>query len=151
MRRDALCGYANAEPHSQPRAERRKQQHHTMPITKMTTESLSPGPTSGLIPEFGRIQVVEQLYGLKRGTTYNLLAAGKIRGCVLRVKGRKSGVRLISLESVRSYILSQMEQQNASEAPVHCDSGARLKTSASCLSQFAGQSNGSDTTQEAAI
>ena len=74
---------------------------------------MSPCHTTGLKPEFGRIRDVERLYGLKRGTTYNLLESGRIRGCVLRVKGRKSGVRLIDLESVGRYIRAQMDQQNS--------------------------------------
>ena len=45
----------------------------------------------------------------------NLLAAGKIRGCVLRVKGARSGVRLIDLGSVRAYIKSAMDEANQQE------------------------------------
>lgn len=59
-------------------------------------------------PEFGRIRDVERLFGLKRGTCYNLLRDGKIRGVVLRVRGKQSGVRLIDLDSVRAFIKSQM-------------------------------------------
>jgi hypothetical protein len=86
-------------------------------MTDMTTQPVSPCHTTELKPEFGRIRDVERLYGLKRGTTYNLLASGHIRGCVLRVKGKQSGVRIIDLESVRSYIRGQMDQQmNATDS-----------------------------------
>jgi len=44
------------------------------------------------------------LFGIKRGTAYNLLADGKIRGVLLRVRGAKSGVRLFDVESVRAFI-----------------------------------------------
>ena len=57
--------------------------------------------------EFGRIRDVEHIFGLKRGTIYNLLRKKRIRGVLLRVQGRKSGVRLIELQSVRSYLQSQ--------------------------------------------
>jgi hypothetical protein len=79
-------------------------------MTEVTTKPVSPGQTTGAEPEFGRIGDVERLYGLKRGSTYNLLAAGKIRGCLLRIKGKKSGVRLIHLRSVREFIDSQMKE-----------------------------------------
>ena len=79
---------------------------------EVTTEPVRLDHRAGIQAEFGRIQDVQQLSGLKRGTIYNLLAAGKIRGCVLRVKGRVSGCRVIDLESVRQYIRAQMNQQN---------------------------------------
>ena len=81
-------------------------------VTQVTTEPISPCQTTELKPEFGRIRDVERVYGLKRGTTYNLLSSGRIRGCVLRVKGKKSGVRLIEMDSVGQYIRAQMDQQN---------------------------------------
>ena len=64
--------------------------------------------TNGMAPEFGRVRDVERLFGLKRGTVYNLLRDGKIRSCLLRVRGRQSGVRLIDLDSVRALIAQQM-------------------------------------------
>jgi hypothetical protein len=91
--------------------------------TAMTTQPVSACQTTQLKPEFGRIRDVEHLYGLKRGTTYNLLASGRIRGCTLRVKGKKSGVRLIDLESVGQYIRAQMDQQNNA-----ADSGLGFKS-----------------------
>jgi hypothetical protein len=74
----------------------------------LTTEPVKAGDTAGLPPEFGRIPDCHRLFGLKRGTLYNLLDDGKIRGVLLRVRGQKSGVRLIDLESVRSFIRSEM-------------------------------------------
>jgi hypothetical protein len=83
---------------------------------KVTTEARPLlGEMTGLAPEFGRIRDVERLYGLKRGTVYHLLQDRKIRGCVLRVKGKRPGVRLIDLTSVRSYIRSQMEEKQQEE------------------------------------
>lgn len=60
--------------------------------------------------EFGRSADVQRLFGLKRGTLYNLWREGKIRGVLLRVRGQKSGVRLWDMESIRAYILAQMER-----------------------------------------
>jgi hypothetical protein len=48
------------------------------------------------------------MMGLARGTVYNLAAAGKIRGVLVRVKGQKSGIRLWDVESVRAFIRGQM-------------------------------------------
>ena len=76
-----------------------------------TTKPVEPGNCTGSTPEFGRLADVQRLYGLKRGTCYNLLASGKIRGCLLRVKGKKSGVRLLDLGSVRNLIREQMDAQ----------------------------------------
>jgi hypothetical protein len=80
-----------------------------------TTAPVSAGDTTRLTPEFGRMRDVETLYGLKRGTTYNLLNDGKIRGCVLRVRGQRTGVRLIDLASVREYIVSEMSKPTNDE------------------------------------
>lgn len=57
--------------------------------------------------EFGRCADVERIFGLRRGTLYNLLRDGKIRGVLLRVRGRRSGVRLFDMNSIRNFILSQ--------------------------------------------
>jgi hypothetical protein len=83
--------------------------------TRQATPPVEAGDTAGITPEFGRIRDVERLYGLKRGSVYNLLDARKIKGCVLRIKGKKSGVRLIELASVGAYIRSQMRQDEPKE------------------------------------
>jgi len=74
-----------------------------------TTNPVEPGNFTGVTPEFGRLADVQRFYGLKRGTCYNLLLDGKIKGVLLRVRGKKSGVRLFDMESVRQFIRSQME------------------------------------------
>lgn len=73
-------------------------------IVSTTTAPVQVGDFTGTQPEFGRWQHLDQQFGIKRGTAYNLLGEGKIRGCLLRVKGQKSGVRLFDLGSVRDYI-----------------------------------------------
>lgn len=60
--------------------------------------------------EFGRCADVQRIFGLRRGTLYNLLQDGKIKGVLLRVRGKKSGVRLFAMASVRDFIRSQMEE-----------------------------------------
>jgi hypothetical protein len=78
-----------------------------------TVEPVQPGNFAGITPEFGRVADVARMFGIKRGTLYNLLADGKIRGVLLRVRGQKSGVRLIDMASVRGLILSQMQAGSA--------------------------------------
>jgi hypothetical protein len=73
-----------------------------------TTEPVRAGNFTASNQEYGRCADVQRVFGLKRGTVYNLLADGKIRGCLLRVKGSKSGVRLIYMPSVREFIESHM-------------------------------------------
>ena len=77
-----------------------------------TTEGISDGNSDAVMPEFGRPRDVQRLFGIKRGTLYNLLADRKVKGVLLRVRGQKSGVRLIHLESVRQLILEEMAKGN---------------------------------------
>jgi len=62
-------------------------------------------------PEFGRWQDVERIFGIKRGTLYNLKNAGKIRSVSLRKPGQKFAVRLFHLPSIHDYLHRQMQQQ----------------------------------------
>jgi len=75
----------------------------------LVTEPVQPGNFNGIAPEFGRVADVTRMFGIKRGTLYNLLADSKIRGVLLRVRGQKSGVRLFDMASIRDYILSQWD------------------------------------------
>jgi hypothetical protein len=61
--------------------------------------------------EFGRTGDVQRIFGMRRGTLYNLWHDGKIRGVLLRVRGQKSGVRLWDIASIREFIDSQAEQR----------------------------------------
>jgi len=78
-----------------------------------TTQPVEPGDFRNHEPEFGRQRDVQFKYGIKRGTLYNLLNDGKIKGVLLRVRGQKSGVRLFDMASIRSYVAQQMAEQNA--------------------------------------
>lgn len=78
-----------------------------------TIEPVKPGNFNGSLPEWGRCGDVQRIFGIGRATTYLLLKAGKIRGCVLRARGKKSGLRLIDMQSVREYIKSEMARTGA--------------------------------------
>lgn len=77
-----------------------------------TTEPAQAGKCSKVMPEFGRFHDVEQLFGLKRPTVYNLIAEGLIKSVTLRRKGTAFGVRLIYLPSVSEYLHKLMDEQN---------------------------------------
>jgi hypothetical protein len=77
----------------------------------LTTDPVEPGNTSGVLPEFGRTHDVQRLFGIKRGTLYTLSRQKKVKSCLLRVAGQKSGVRLWHLPAIRDLIRSQMESQ----------------------------------------
>jgi hypothetical protein len=67
-----------------------------------------------LDPEFVDCKGLEAGWGIKRSLAYQLLADGKIKGVSLRRRGALRGKRLFSVDSVRSYLSSQME--NGGEA-----------------------------------
>jgi hypothetical protein len=78
--------------------------------TAYTIAPVQAGNFAALAPEFGRTADVYRVFGIKRGTLYNLLSLGKIKGCLLRVRGQKSGVRLFDMASVRAFIRGQMQE-----------------------------------------
>ena len=75
----------------------------------MTTATIEHRDTSDSLPEFLRIPDVERLFGLKRGLTYQLIGAGKIKSVSLRKKGARTGIRLVATQSLRDFLNGQME------------------------------------------
>jgi hypothetical protein len=61
---------------------------------------------------FGRWQDVQRVYGLKRGTIYNLLKLGKIKGVAVRVTQKRSRVRLIDMSSVDAFLAREIAAQS---------------------------------------
>ena len=74
-----------------------------------TAMPIQAGDFSGIPQEFGRTHDVERLFGIKKGSLYNLLDQGKIRGSNLRLTGQFKGIRLWDMASIRDYIYSQMD------------------------------------------
>ena len=58
-------------------------------------------------PEFCRPGDVRQLFGVGRSYVYQLIASGAIRSTCLRQRGKRTGVRLIDVASVREYLRGQ--------------------------------------------
>jgi predicted site-specific integrase-resolvase len=76
---------------------------------QLTTEPVEAGNTSQTLPEFGRVNDVQKIFGVKRGILYRWINEGKIKSVCIREPGNQQGVRLIHLQSVREYINSQMQ------------------------------------------
>lgn len=83
------------------------------PYGQTSIEPVQPGDFSNMMPEYGRWRDVRRVYAIGRGSAYNLLADGKIKGVLLRVRGQKSGIRLFDMASVREYIRQCGAEQKA--------------------------------------
>ena len=59
---------------------------------------------------------MQRLYGLKRGFCYQLINSGKIKSVCLRKPGAKTGCRLIHLQSVREFLLKQLDAASSGKA-----------------------------------
>jgi hypothetical protein len=58
-----------------------------------------------------RIRECVRIYGLSRSYLYELMQNGEIRSASIRRKGAQKGVRLLSVDSIESFI------RNCSEGP----------------------------------
>ena len=76
----------------------------------LTIEPATAGNTNQTMPEFGRVNDVQKLFGVKRGILYRWIGEGKVKSVLIREPGNIQGVRLIHLASVRDYINSQFQQ-----------------------------------------
>jgi hypothetical protein len=81
-------------------------------VKTFTINAVESGDSSGVIPEFGRWQDVKRCFGIKRGLLYRLLAEGKIKSISLREPGKKSGVRLFHLASIRDWLNGLLQEQS---------------------------------------
>ena len=66
-------------------------------------------PPQHIDPEFVDCRGLEAGWGIKRSLAYQLLADGAIKGVSLRRRGQLRGKRLFSVDSVRQFLRSQME------------------------------------------
>lgn len=60
-------------------------------------------------PEFVDLDGLRRGFGIKRSLAYELLSEGLIKGVSLRRRNCVRGKRLFQVDSVRSYLNSQME------------------------------------------
>ncbi len=55
-------------------------------------------------PEWGRLEDVQRLFGIRRSTCYELIRRGDIRSAAVRKKNARTGLRVIDLASVREFL-----------------------------------------------
>ena len=83
-----------------------------MNATTTTTEEIKVASINNTpFPEFGRWRDVQRLFGIKRGTLYNLINEGKVKSVVLRRKGNVHGCRLFHLASISAYLNGLLTEQ----------------------------------------
>jgi hypothetical protein len=75
--------------------------------TDRTTEPVGASPASDA--EFCDSPGAFQRFGLRRSLLYELHRLGLIKGVSLRRRGTARGKRLWSIDSIRAYLASQME------------------------------------------
>jgi hypothetical protein len=77
----------------------------------LTTNPLEQtiGTCSPIKPEWLRIPDAIRVSGLGRSTIYNILSSGCLKSVVVRKRGCQRGIRLISADSLRTYIESFVE------------------------------------------
>ena len=80
---------------------------------KFTNEPIKAGSCESILPEFGRTEDVARLFGIKRGSLYNLLKKRKDLSVRLRIEGRTTGLRLWHLQGIRNMLLALMQEQAA--------------------------------------
>ena len=88
----------------------------TVPLHEAAAKALDPRTLPDIHSEFCRMHDLRRLFGITRSTGYNLIAEGLIYAISLRRKGQARSVRLVSVQSVRSYLSRLMEEQTATEA-----------------------------------
>lgn len=81
-----------------------------MSTITLTAEPVKEAGIKETLPEFGRVNDVQRLFGVKRGILYRWIGEGKVKSVCIREPGNIQGVRLIHLASVRAYINSQFQQ-----------------------------------------
>jgi hypothetical protein len=79
----------------------------------LTTVAAQAGDTSKLAVEFCRLGDAQRIWGLKRGLVYRKINDGTIRSITLREPGKKFGVRLLHVDSIRSWLMSELEVQES--------------------------------------
>ena len=76
-------------------------------LTEKTTARVQASPVNDA--EFCDSPGAFIRFGLRRSLLYDLYAQGLIKGVSLRRRGAARGKRLWSIDSIRSYLASQME------------------------------------------
>jgi hypothetical protein len=84
-----------------------------MNVTTHPEQSI--GACAPVEPEWLRIPDAVRVSGIGRSTLYNLIGAGAIKSVCLRKRGCQRGIRLISADSLRTYIQSFATEGGSNE------------------------------------
>jgi hypothetical protein len=82
---------------------------------RYTNSPVQAGGCEGILPEFGRTEDVKRLFGIPRGSLYNLNKKQEVRSVLWRIEGRKSGIRLWYLPGIRERLHAMMNQQSENQ------------------------------------
>ena len=78
-------------------------------MLKQTSAPIATGSCESINPEFVRLPELQRLFGIRRSYAYSLIREGKVRSFCLRKRGARTGVRLVSVDSVRAFFKAQLE------------------------------------------
>jgi hypothetical protein len=102
---DCPCGRSQ-EPEEEKEDPMKAQTENTRTTdANKTVAPVEPGVVGS--PEFCRPADVRRLFGIGRSYCYELIQSGAIRSICLRRRGKRTGVRLIDVASVRDYLRGQ--------------------------------------------
>ncbi len=73
--------------------------------------SATPADVAGQDPEFLDAQGVHARFSIRRSLLYELDNDGLVLSVSLRRRGRSRGKRLFSVDSIRAFLLSQLEAE----------------------------------------
>ncbi len=71
----------------------------------------TPAYVAGQDPEFLDARGVEGRFSIRRSLLYELHNGGHIKSVSLRRRGQSRGKRLFSVDSIRAFLLSQLEAE----------------------------------------
>jgi hypothetical protein len=80
-------------------------------MLNITDSPVTAGNCKDILPEFGRTEDVTRLFGIRRGSLYNLWKKRKVRSVLWRIEGSTSGVRLWFLPGIRQTLIAMMKEQ----------------------------------------
>jgi hypothetical protein len=73
------------------------------------------GACAPMKPEWLRIPDAIRVSGIGRSTLYELISSGAIKSVLIRKRGCQRGIRLISADSLRTYIQSFATERGSNE------------------------------------
>lgn len=80
-----------------------------------TVDPISPpSADTSVEPEWGRVSYISKRFQIGRTHVFRNIRLGNWKTVLLRDKGKKSGIRLVYIPSVREHLSRLAKEQNAS-------------------------------------